>query len=347
MYPIYISGREINQNQPCFIIAEAGVNHNGDINLAKKLVDVARDAGVDAVKFQTFNAEDVVIDKLVLADYQKNNALVQKSQVEMLRTYELDNSVFIELKEYCDEKGIIFLSTPHSEEAVEFLEPLVPAYKVGSGDLTNLPLLEKAAKKGKPLIIGTGMSTLEEVKKAYNKLSKLNKQIIMLHCTTNYPCPLENVNLRAMITMRNELDCLVGYSDHTLGLAVPIIAASLGAVVIEKHFTLDRGMSGPDHKASLEPDELKSMVASIRDVEIALGDSIKSPTEGEKEIMRFVRKSIVARKNLPLGTKLTWGLLTAKRPGNGISPEKFNAVIGKKLIKNVEKDEQINLSDLE
>jgi N-acetylneuraminate synthase len=345
---IEIANKTIGNNKPCFIIAEAGINHNGDIKLAKKLIGSAKDAGADAVKFQTYIAEDVVTEKAQIASYQKDNLGTEKSQLEMLRQYELDYKDFKILKGYCDEKSIIFLSTPHSEEAAEFLEPLVPAFKIGSGDLTNIPFLEKVAEKGKPMIVGTGMSTLNEVKEALQAIHlKKNKQAIMLHCTTDYPCPLDKVNLLAMKTMQKELDCLVGYSDHTLGLTVPIMAATLGAVVIEKHFTLDRNMPGPDHKASLEPDELKSMVHSIREVEEALGEAEKRPTKGERKIMSLVRKSILAGRDLTKGDLIERDMLAFKRPGDGLDPRLIEKVVGKRLKKRVKKDAKINLSDLE
>ncbi len=343
-----ICNKLVGEGKPCFIIAEAGVNHNGDINLAKKLIDVAIDAGVDAVKFQTFRAEDVVVEKTPMANYQMKNIGIEKSQLEMLQQYELTYTDFKELKDYCDEKNIIFLSTPHSEDAADFLEPLVPVYKIGSGDLTNIPFLEKVAVKGKPMIIGTGMATLDEVKEALATIYQLkDEQVILLHSTTSYPCSLNEVNIKAMQSMRKDLNCLVGYSDHTLGLTVPLMAVTMGAVVIEKHFTLDKTMSGPDHKASLEPDELKAMVRSIKEVEKAMGEGVKRPTKSEEKIMQLIRKSIVAKKDLPTGTKMTREIVTSKRPGTGLSPKYLNKIVGRRLKKSVKKDEQINLSELE
>jgi sialic acid synthase SpsE len=221
-------------------------------------------------------------------------------QIDMLKKYELNYNDFTVLKEYCDKKNIIFLSSPHSFDAIDFLQDLVPAYKFGSGDLTNIPALQYAAKKNKPLLLGTGMATLEEVKQAIHAVTSMgNTQLIMLHCTTSYPCSYEDVNLRAMTIMQQELDCLVGYSDHTLGILVPPLAVALGATVLEKHFTLDSTLPGPDHKASLEPEELAEMIRRIRDVEKILGSSEKKPTDSEKTIMKNVRKSIVAGKNIP------------------------------------------------
>lgn len=344
---IKIGNKLVGEKEPCFIIAEAGVNHNGKLSLAKKLVDSAKKSGVDAIKFQTFKAEEVVTKNAQMAEYQKMNIRKKESQQEMLRRLELRYEDFIELKEYCDEKKIIFLSTPHSEDAIDFLEPLVPAYKIGSGDLTNFPFLEKVAKKGKPIILGTGMATLEEVKEALNFIYKQrNKRVIALHCTTNYPCPLKEVNLRAMLTMREKLNCLLGYSDHTPGIIVPIMAATLGAVVIEKHFTMDKSLPGPDHKASLDPKEFKEMVKKIREVEIILGKKGKKPTKSEKEIMKVVRKSIVAKIDIPKGTGIKKEMLTIKRPGTGIKPKFSEKIIGKTAKKDVKKDELINFKNL-
>lgn len=345
---IKIHNKFIGRGEPCFIIAEAGVNHNGDIRLAKKLIDVASECKCDAVKFQTFKAEEVVTRNAKRASYQIKNIGGDETQQEMLRKYELNYDDFLELKKYCDEKNIIFLSTPHSMDAIDFLEDLVPAYKFGSGDLTNIPALEYAAKKGKPMILSTGMATMDEVKEALNAIySQGNKDVVVLHCTTNYPCSFEEVNLRAMQTMEKELNCLVGYSDHTLGIVVPIMAVSMGAVVIEKHFTLDKNLQGPDHKASLEPDELKEMVKAIRNAEKAFGSGIKKATESEKEIMKVVRKSIVARVDIKRGSTITEDMLTIKRPGIGLAPKYFREIIGKKAKVDIKKDELIKFEDFE
>lgn len=346
----------IGENQPCFIIAEAGVNHNGSLETAKRLVDAAKEAGADAIKFQTFKSEDLVTKQVPQADYQQKNTGKTESQFEMLKRLELSNESFKEIKNYCDEKDIIFMSTPHTEDAVDFLDDLVPVFKVGSGDLTNLPLLEKIARKQKPIILGTGMSTLDEVKEAIKAIkSQRNNQIVALHCTTNYPCPLEEVNLKAMQTMQKKLDCLVGYSDHTLGLKASQIARNLGAVVIEKHFTLDKNSYGPDHKASLEPYELKNLVEILRkdnlfeinpSVELILGSSEKKPTNNELKIMRIVRKSIIANKYIPKGKKIEKEDLVIKRPGTGILPKKINEVVGKIAKRDIKKDELIYWEDI-
>lgn len=343
-----INNKLIGEGKPIFIIAEAGVNHNGKLELAKKLVDAAKNSEADAVKFQTFKAEGVVTENATRASYQIRNLGGTETQQGMLKKYELRYDDFIELKKYCDKKKIIFLSTPHSEDAIDFLEPLVPAYKIGSGDLTNFPFLEIVAKKGKPILLGTGMSTLKEVRDALNFIYKQgNEKVIVLHCTTQYPCPLEEVNLRAMLTMKEKLNCLVGYSDHTLGITVPIMAASLGAVVIEKHFTLDKSLPGPDHRASLEPEEFEGMVRKIREVGIALGKKEKKPTNSEKKIMELVRKSIVAKRNIKKWMKIKEDMLTIKRPGTGIEPKFLKKVIGKIAKENIRKDELIDFKKIE
>jgi len=345
---IRIGKKSIGEQHPCFVIAEAGVNHNGDITLAKQLVDTAKNAGADAVKFQTFKAEGVVTTNTTIASYARKNLGKTLTQQEMIKHLELSYNEFISLKKYCDTKKILFLSTPHSFDAIDFLDPLVPAYKFGSGDLTNIPALRYAAKKHKPMLLGTGMATLAEVRTAIRAIRKTgNNQIIALHCTTNYPCPLNEVNLRAMLTMRHALNCLVGYSDHTMGITVPIMAATLGAVVIEKHFTLDKTLQGPDHKASLEPLELSQMIAAIRDVETILGSYAKKPTASEKDIMKIVRKSIVAAQDIPKGSLLRKDLLGIKRPGTGLPPAKLDTLLGRKTKRDIKKDELIKLSMVE
>ena len=344
----------IGENEPCFIIAEAGVNHNGSLETAKRLVDVAKWAGADAVKFQTFKSEDLVTRQAPQADYQEMNSGKTQSQFDMLKALGLTGTDFKEIKNYCDEKEIIFLSTPHTEEAVDFLYDLVLAYKIGSGDLTNLPFLKKIAQKQKPIILGTGMGTLDEVKEAVETIkSQGNNQIIPLHCTTNYPCPPEEVNLRAMQTMQKELDCLIGYSDHTQSFEVPQMARNLGAVVIEKHFTLSRDMEGPDHKASFEPPELKRMIELIRrDTQIPLSELIlgsyeKKPTSNELKVIPIVRKSLVAEKYIPKDKIIEREDLIIKRPGTGILPKKINEVVGKRAKQDIGKDSLIKLEDLE
>jgi N,N'-diacetyllegionaminate synthase len=345
---IQIGPKKIGEKQPCFIIAEAGVNHNGKLSLAKKIVDAAVRARVDAVKFQTYKAEGVVTNNAANASYAQKNIGKNLTQLQMIKRYELSYDSFKELKRYCDKKRILFLSTPHSFDAIDFLKDLVPAYKFGSGDLTNLPALHYASQKHKPMLLGTGMATLQEVRTAVRTIHKTgNHQIILLHCTTNYPCPPEEVNLRAMLTMQNTLNCPVGYSDHTIGLTVPIMAATLGAVVIEKHFTLDKSLPGPDHIASLEPEELTQMVDQIRSVETILGSYAKKPTRSEKEILKLVRKSIVAKHPIKKGVILRRDMLDLKRPGTGLSPVYLHQLLGKKTKKSLTKDEQIRLSMVE
>ena len=335
-----IKNRTIGVGHPCFVIAEAGVNHNGELHLAKKLVDASVAARADAVKFQTFTPQGVVVQNTSIAEYAQNNIEKNMKQIDMLKKYALNYDHFIDLKEYCDRKNIIFLSSPHSFDAIDFLDPLVPAYKFGSGDLTNISALQHAAKKNKPMILGTGMATLEEVKHAYQAvLSMGNTQIILLHCTTNYPCSYEEVNLRAMSTMQHELNCLVGYSDHTQGHLVSAVALALGASVIEKHITLDRNLPGPDHKASLEPHEFTDMICQIRNVEKILGSSEKRPTESEKAIRKTVRKSIITARNIKKGEIITRDMVVIKRPGSGISPAEIEKIIGKKTKKDITVDE--------
>lgn len=337
---VKIGDRIIGDNQPCFIIAEAGVNHNGDINLAKKLIDAASKAGVDAIKFQVFKTNDLIgVDTKVLP-YQKKAIPGVKSQRDMLKRLELSYADFIKLKKYCDKKKIIFLATAHTTESVDFLGNIVLAYKVGSGDLTNLPFLRNIALKKKPIILSTGMSTLSEVDEALRVIIKGgNRKIVLLHCTTSYPCPVEDIHLRAMQTLARKFKLPVGYSDHSIGFLAPVIAVSLGAYVIEKHFTLDKNMPGPDHKASLEPGELKEMVRLIRGTEKALGQNVKKPTLSEKKIMALVRKSLTAAIDIPRGVIIREYMLSIRRPGNGISPKDIDRVVGKRARVSIKKNE--------
>ena len=348
---ISLGGKVIGKGKPCFIIAEAGVNHNGDIRIAKQLVDAAKEAEADAVKFQTFKSENLVTSKASIASYQKKNLGKDKdgeqSQLEMLKKLELSNDDFNELKVYCDKRSILFLSTPHTEDAADFLYDLVPAYKVGSGDLTNLPFLGKLAKKGKPLLLATGMSTMQEVEEAYTLIKEAKCPVVVLHCTSNYPCDKKDANLKAMKTMEKKLGCLVGYSDHTLGIEISIMAASLGAVVVEKHFTLDKNMEGPDHKASIDPKELKELVKAIREnrkiniLPEIMGDGVKRPTEAELKTREIVRKSIVAKIDIKNGQKIKEDMLIIKRPGTGIEPKQIKKLIGKSAFGDIKKDELI------
>jgi N-acetylneuraminate synthase len=312
-----------------FIIAEAGVNHNGDINLAKKLIDAAVDAGVDAVKFQTWKTELLVTKDTKQAEYQTQNTNKEESQYDMLKRLELSYDDFRELKRYCDEKGIIFLSTPDEIPSAHFLNELQDIFKIGSGELTNKPFLEEIGSFAKKVIISTGMGTLDEIADALNVLQDAGtpkEDITVLHVSTIYPTPMDEVNLNAMLTIRDTFNINVGYSDHTLGIEVPTAAVAMGAQVIEKHYTLDKNMQGPDHKASLDPQELKAMVQSIRNIEKALGSCEKKPTSSEIETKKVVRKSIVAGCDIKKGEKLTEDKLAIKRAGEGISPMRWDDV---------------------
>ena len=328
-----------------FIIAEAGVNHNGRLDLAYQLIDVAKDAGADAVKFQTFKAENVVSKLADKAEYQKKATSSDESQLEMIKKLEISFDDFIKLKKYCDKKGIMFLSTPFDHQSIDFLNELgLDTFKIPSGEIINLPYLKKIGSLNKKLIISTGMANLGEVEYAIAILVKSGtkkENITILHCTTNYPCPYKEVNLKAMLTLKEAFKLPVGYSDHTLGIEVPIAAVAMGAKIIEKHFTLDKKLPGPDHKASLEPGELKKMVKAIRNIEMALGDGIKKPNKSEIEIMKVVRKSIVASKSIKKGEIFTKTNITVKRPGIGISPMRWDEVIGERANRDFKDDELI------
>ncbi|MGP1568132.1 MAG: N-acetylneuraminate synthase [Peptoanaerobacter stomatis] len=329
-----------------FIIAEAGVNHNGSLKLAKKLVDEAKNAGVDCIKFQTFIAENIVSKTAVKAEYQKQNTNnSSESQYNMLKKLELSFSDFIELNNYCKAKNIQFLSTAFDFESIDFLSSLdMNVWKIPSGEITNLPYLIKIANLGKDVIISTGMSTMEDIQNALSVLKTNGAgNITVLHCTTEYPAPFTDVNLKAMLTIKDKFDVNIGYSDHTKGIEIPISAVALGATVIEKHFTLDKNMQGPDHKASLEPHELKKMVESIRNVESALGDGIKKLAESEKKNISIARKSIIAKRDIKKGEIFTQENLTVKRPGNGISPMKWFEILGQEAIKDFKEDELIEI----
>lgn len=348
MIKIKIGNKWVGEGQPCFIIAEAGVNHNGDIEIAKKLIDAAKDAGADAVKFQTFKTENVVTKHAQMAEYQKKNIGKEESQFEMIKKFELRYEDFEELKEYCDKKEIVFLSTPHSSDAIDFLEPLVPVYKVGSGDLTNLPFLRELAKKRKPIILSTGMATLDEIEEAVETVKRNGcGEIVLLQCVTSYPARIEDVNLRAIQTLKQAFKLPVGFSDHTLSTIIPAVATAMGACIIEKHFTLDKNLPGPDHKASLEPKELKEMIRNIREVEKAMGNGIKEPTVAEEKIKKVVRKSIVAKVDISKEAIITRAMIDIKRPGTGIPPKYLNKIVGSKSRRDIGKDEVILWSDIE
>lgn len=340
-----IGKKLVGSGQPVFVIAEAGVNHNSRLDLALRLVDAAASAGADAIKFQTFKAGEVVTKDGKMAAYQKRNTGKSESQISMLKNLELKESFYEPIIQRCKNKNIIFLSTPHGGfSAVDFLQKLdVSAFKFGSGDINNFPVLQYAARFKKPMILGTGMSTMQEVKDAVRCIKETgNNKIIVLHCTTNYPCLDNEVNLLAMRSMIKKLGVLVGYSDHTLGIQVPVMAATLGAVVIEKHFTLDKKMTGPDHKASIEPNELAEMIAGIRKVKTILGSSLKRPNKSEKIILRDVRKSIVSTKTIKKGETFTKENIGIKRPGTGLPPKYFPILLGKKAKRIIKPDSLIH-----
>jgi N,N'-diacetyllegionaminate synthase len=329
------------------IIAEAGVNHNGSMASAKRLIDAAVEAGADYVKFQTFKAETLVTQTAQKAEYQKNITDKNESQFDMIKNLELDRAAHEELIEYCNSKDIRFLSTAFDHDSIDMLAELdIPLFKIPSGEVTNLPYLRQIGGMGKPIIMSTGMSTMEEVRDALNILLKAGAEkdrITILHCNTEYPTPMEDVNLKAMLTIGNKLGVKVGYSDHTLGIEVSIAAVAMGATVIEKHFTLDRTLQGPDHAASLEPDELKRMVTAIRNIEKAMGDGVKKPSPSEIKNMHIARKSIVAKKSIKKGEMFSDENLTIKRPGTGISPMEWDTVLDTFASKDYHEDDLIEL----
>jgi N,N'-diacetyllegionaminate synthase len=332
---------------PILIIAEAGVNHNGDMALAKKLIDLAADAGADLVKFQTFNADRLVTQQAKKADYQIVTTRSTETQHQMLSRLELSASMHHELIAHCTERNIGFFSTGFDIESVKFLMSLgINHFKIPSGEITNLPYLRHIGKFGKHIIVSTGMATLGDIEAAIDVLVQAGTTrsfITVLHCTTEYPTPMSEVNLRAMQSMQAAFGVAIGYSDHTAGIEVSIAAAALGATVIEKHFTLDKNLPGPDHKASLEPDELKAMVSAIRNIEIALGDGIKRLTPSESRNKPVIRKSLVASKVIKAGEVLSAENITTKRPGTGMSPMTWDAVMGRKAVRDFDVDELIEL----
>lgn len=328
---INISGRIIGPSHPCFIIAEAGVNHNGDIKLAKHLVDIAVESCADAVKFQTFNPEEVVSKTAPKADYQKKTTFREESQLDMIRGLELSQEEHIELQSYCRKQDILFLSTPFDKGSVDFLDGLdVPVFKVGSGEITNWSLLKYIAKKGKPIFLSTGMSFLSEVDEAIRVIYEAgNEQLLLLHCVSDYPADPSAANLRAMSTMSQAFQVPVGYSDHTPGIEVALAAVAIGACLIEKHFTLDKDLPGPDHIASLEPEELMALVRGIRVVESSLGHGKKEPDLSELNTADVARRSLVAARDIQANTKLSEELIAIKRPGTGLSPKLLPHLIGR------------------
>lgn len=330
------------------IIAEAGVNHNGNMELAKKMVVKAKEAGADYIKFQTFQPEKLVSKYADKAEYQKKTTGSEESQLEMLKKLALTQEDFRELKDYCEQVGIGFISTPFDLDSIDFLESLdMDFWKIPSGEITNLPYLIKIAKTGRPIVMSTGMCQMEEIEDALTWLKKSGAgEITLLHCNTQYPTPMEDVNLNAMQSLKRQFHLSVGYSDHTQGIEVPIAAAALGAAVIEKHFTLDQTMEGPDHMASLAPEELSAMVRGIRNIEKALGDGEKGVTPSEMTNRAVARKSIVAAGSIRKGEQFTEDNLTVKRPGNGISPMNWFEVLGKTAKRDYIEDELIAEEEL-
>lgn len=330
------------------IIAEAGVNHNGSVELAKQLIDAAAEAGVDYIKFQTFKTENLVSRQAVKAEYQKRNTgETDDSQFSMLKKLELSPEQHVELMDYCREKKVRFFSTAFDLDSIDLLSELgLEMWKIPSGEITNYPYLKKIARQGKPVILSTGMSDLQDIANALEVLEKygvIREQITVLHCNTEYPTPFADVNLRAMETIWEQLGVKVGYSDHTVGIEVPIAAVALGATVIEKHFTLSRTLEGPDHKASLEPGELKAMVSAIRNIEMALGNGEKKVTESEAKNKAVARKSIVAAREIKAGELFTEENISVKRPGNGISPMEWENVLGQCASRDFQADDLIEL----
>lgn len=329
----------------CLIIAEAGVNHNGRLDMALQLCDAAKNAGADVVKFQNWETEKIIQKDVEKAQYQKDNDRTDEDQFDMLKRLELHKDDFYKIKEHCMDIGIAFASTADDIEGVDFLIDLgVPFIKVGSGDLNNVPYLRQIGMKHLPVILSTGMSSIGDVDRAYTTLKKAGAtDITLLHCTTNYPCPFEQVNLKAMVTLHNTFKIPVGYSDHTKGIEVPISAVALGAAVIEKHITLDRTLEGPDHMASTEPDEFKAMVEGIRHIEKALGSGVKEPTLDEQEISKVILKRIIAAKDIEEGSTITEDMLTIMRSNDGMSPTEWDNIVGKPAWKNFVKGQAITL----
>ena len=348
--PVQIATRLVGPGQPCFIIAEAGVNHNGDVNLAHRLIDVAVEAGADAIKFQSFVTEELVTQEATKAGYQVETTGEAGRQYEMLKALEFSAAQHAELKAHCDEGGILYLCTPYEKTSIDMLDQMdIAAFKVASTDTTNIPFLRYMASKGRPVILSTGMSTLAEVEQAVETLRAegLDGKIVVLHCTSEYPAPVSEVNLRAISTMQQAFACPVGFSDHTPGLGASPWAVAVGACVIEKHFTLDRNMVGPDHRASLKPDELAALVQTARNVEAALGDGIKRPMPSELPNKPRMRKSLVASRHIRAGETIQSDDIACKRPGVGLAPAWFDRVIGKRAAKDIPADDFLTLANVD
>jgi N,N'-diacetyllegionaminate synthase len=343
-----IGDKRIGAGQPTFFIAEGGVNHNGNVENAKRLVEIAADAGADAVKFQTFRAEELASSAAPKAKYQEDHSGADESQLEMLKRLELSTEDFQEIEKHARLREIIFLSTPFDTESVDMLDQLrVPAFKIPSGEITNWPLLEYIAAKNRPVILSTGMSYLSEVEEAIGVIRAAGcSHLAVLHCTSNYPAAAASSNLRAMQTISETFDVPTGLSDHTLGMEMAIAAVAMGARIIEKHFTLDKSLPGPDHQASLAPNELRSLIHSIREVESGMGDGIKRPTPSEEETRDVARRSIITRQEILKGTTIERQMLVFKRPGNGIPPSKLAEIVGRKVTRTIPADSKLEFEDL-
>lgn len=349
MKEILVDGRKIGSGRT-FIIAEVGSNYDCSIDVAKKLIDKAVEAGADAVKFQTFRAKKLITANVLKPAYQDKGSTDRETYQESLKKFEISEEEHVELKKYCDDKGIIFMSTPHAQnESINLLERVgVSSYKIASGDLTNFSFLEYAAKTGKPIFLSTGMANISEINDAVSIIKKAgNDKIVVLQCTSAYPCKPENINLRAMETIRTECDVLVGLSEHTTTISVPTAAVALGAVVLEKHFTLGRNRKGPDHQASLNPDELKKMVRFVREVEKALGSPEKRMLSCEEALAKIIRKSVIAAREIKAGETILAEMLEVKRPGTGLLPKDIVKVIGKRARKNIAADSLISFEDFD
>lgn len=347
---VTIGERRVGSNEPVFIIAEAGVNHNGDMHLAHRLINAAAEAGADAVKFQSFVTEELITPEAPKAGYQVETTGDPGSQYKMLKALELSADEQAVLKTHCEQVGILYLCTPYENASVDMLDRMdVAAFKIASTDTTNIPFLRYVANKGRPVILSTGMSTLGEVEQAVNILRAggLDGKIIILHCTAEYPAPVSEANLRAILTMQQAFGCPVGFSDHTPGVGASPWAVAVGACVIEKHFTLDRNMVGPDHRASLEPNELADLVRAVHDVEAALGSGIKRPMPSELPNKPLMQKSLVARRSIRAGETITPNDLTCKRPGFGLAPSWFDRVVGKRAAVDIPRDGVLTLSSVE
>lgn len=347
---VQIGDRLVGPGQPCFIIAEAGVNHNGDMHLAHQLIEAAAKMGADAVKFQSFITEELITPEAPKAGYQVETTGEPGSQYKMLKALELSADQQAELKDYCKQTGILYLCTPYENTSVDMLDHMdVAAFKIASTDTTNIPFLRYIADKGRPVILSTGMSTLCEVEEAVDTLrvGGLEGKIVILHCTSEYPAPVSEANLRAILTMQQAFGCPVGFSDHTPGVGASPWAVAVGACMIEKHFTLDRNMVGPDHRASLESDELAALVRTVRDVEAALGDGIKRPMPSEIPNKPLMQKSLVARRSVRAGETITAKDLACKRPGFGLAPSWFDRVVGKRAIVDIPKDAVLTISSVD